>query len=89
VLEKGDRIDVGSLPTDLGGVRGPGGANLLPEVPQTYELAMAAFEKAFLQDALSRHGSDLAKTALAVGLTRKALTQKLTQLGLPFVPAPT
>ncbi|MBI4863403.1 MAG: sigma 54-interacting transcriptional regulator [Candidatus Riflebacteria bacterium] len=85
VIEKGDLIDCGSLPADLSGPAHPALVAGLDGSPRTYELAMREFERVFLSQALAKHQGDVAKTALALGMTRKALSLKLQDHAL--VPA--
>jgi len=44
--------------------------------------AVAAFERAFLLRALRAHGGNISRTALAIGMVRQSLQQKIRELGL-------
>ena len=44
--------------------------------------AIESFERAFLTDALRRHGGNISQTAEAIGMVRQSLQQKLRELGM-------
>jgi DNA-binding NtrC family response regulator len=46
------------------------------------ERAIEAFERAWIAEALARHGGNVSRTAAAIGIARQSLQQKLRDLGL-------
>lgn len=48
----------------------------------TLEEAVAAFEARFVKQAVSRHGGNLSQAALALGIHRNTLRQKLQRNGM-------
>jgi two-component system response regulator AtoC len=45
-------------------------------------VALLAFERSFLKEALARHQGNRARTAGSIGITRQALLGKMARLGL-------
>ena len=85
VLAEGDQIEAGDLPPQLlesaAPLRPVDAA--LADLPfaEARERAVDAFERAYLQAALERHGN-VSAAARALGLHRQSLQKKLRQLGL-------
>jgi len=85
VLAEGGEIEVGDLPPQLLASAAPLGPvdAALADLPfaEARERAVDAFERAYLQAALERHGN-VSAAARALGLHRQSLQKKLRQLGL-------
>jgi len=85
VLAEGEEIEVGDLPPQLLASAAPLGpvSAALADIPfaEARERAVDAFERAYLQAALERHGN-VSAAARALGLHRQSLQKKLRQLGL-------
>ena len=85
VLASGSEIDVDDLPiASRAGASSSGSASARPSgsFSEAKRNAVDAFERAFLIDALKRHGGNISQTAEAIGMVRQSLQQKLKELGL-------
>jgi DNA-binding NtrC family response regulator len=82
VLAPGEAIEAAdlALPRELapGVPRPETGASFA----EAKERAIEAFERAWIAEALERHGGNVSRTAAAIGLARQSLQQKLRELGL-------
>ncbi len=83
VLASGEVIDVDDL--SLGSATGAEPVPI-PEAGVSFteskRRALESFEKAYLVEALRRHGGNVSRTAEAIGIARQSLQQKLKELGL-------
>jgi DNA-binding NtrC family response regulator len=84
VLASGSEIDVDDLPiaSRAGASSGSPSARPSGSFSEAKRNAVDAFERAFLSDALKRHGGNISQTAEAIGMVRQSLQQKLKELGL-------
>jgi len=85
VLAEGEEIEAGDLPPQLlasaAPIRPVDAALADLSFAEARERAVDAFERAYLQAALERHGT-VSAAARALGLHRQSLQKKLRQLGL-------
>jgi DNA-binding NtrC family response regulator len=85
VLADGDRLELHDLPATISESRAPIRPvdAVLAEMPfrEARERAADAFDRAFLNAALERHGGNVSATARALGLHRQALQKLLRRLG--------
>jgi two-component system response regulator AtoC len=83
VLATGEHIEAADLGLDVSTKPALGGANFL-ELPfsEAKRRAVELFERAYLGEALHRHGGNVSHTAEAIGMVRQSLQQKMRELGL-------
>jgi len=88
VLEASDRLTVDSLPHDLvhgarGGATAPAaGASPFAGYPPQLEAARGVFERAFILEALKRHGFNVTAAAQAMDVPRNTLYRRMEALGI-------
>ena len=80
-LGDGDVVEIADLPHEFGGTAPPP-TKLSETAPGDLKSALLACEERCLIDALHRHGGRRSETARALGISRKALWEKLQRFGL-------
>ena len=80
-LGEGSVVEVADLPAEFGGAA-PSPAAFTEAGPGTLKSALLACERQCLVSALRRHGGHRGETARALGISRKALWEKLLRFGL-------
>jgi len=86
VMAEGEEIEAADLPAQVTASAAPLGPvdAALADLPfaEARERALDAFDRAYLQAALERHGGNVSATARALDMHRQSLQKKLRQLGL-------